>query len=204
MSLDIVGLDKQELWDRLGFASSVYCGRIVLRKGNECFIHSSLDLIESVDCLAGCKGLGRYIKHMVERIFCSGGMSICMVHRIEDRIRTPDSSVWSTWAGVKHIEVIVSNDWIRDHAISMHHGSPNPDSVVALSRLASYMEASHEFFKENFYGVFESEAEAERFALNAETPLWALVVVRTLSILERLSLLIIKSTTLISFASRAV
>lgn len=74
-----------------------------------------------------------------------------------------------------------------DPAVSMHHTSSNPDSVVALSRLASYMEASHEFFKENFYGVFENEAEAERYALNAETPLWALVVVRTLSKDGRLS-----------------
>lgn len=51
---------------------------------------------------------------------------------------------------------------------------------MVLARLASYMESAHEFFRENFYGVLESEAEAERFALNSQKPLWALVVVRSL------------------------
>lgn len=40
------------------------------------------------------------------------------------------------------------------------------------------MESAHEFFSENFYGVFETEAEAEHFALNSQQRVWALVVVR--------------------------
>lgn len=51
--------------------------------------------------------------------------------------------------------------------------------MMARHRLASYMESAHEFFRENFYGVLESEAEAERFALTSQKPLWALVVVHS-------------------------
>ena len=50
--------------------------------------------------------------------------------------------------------------------------------AVPLGRLASYMESAHEFFSENFHGVFETEAEAERFALSSQPRLWAVVVVR--------------------------